>query len=52
MFSDNAENDQRSGEQSAEGNEFTALGFEKIKEVARFHISLWVDGWDGRSEHW
>ena len=52
VFAKDAENCQRGGEQGGKGNDFTALGFEKIEEVARFHISLWVDGWDGHSEHW
>ena len=32
-----AENNQSTGEQSAEGDELTTLGFEKIEKVAWFH---------------
>jgi hypothetical protein len=37
VFANDAENDQRGGEQRAKGNELAALGFEKIEKIARFH---------------
>jgi hypothetical protein len=52
VFAHDTENDQCGGEQRDKGNELAGLGFEKIEKIAWFHISLWVDGWDGRSEHW
>ena len=37
VFADDAEDDQPSGEQRAEGNELAAFGLKKIEKVARFH---------------
>ncbi len=52
MFANDAQNEQSGGEQRDKGNKLAGLGFEKVEKITRFHIRLWVDGWDGRSEHW